>query len=157
MSVRKKRGTICTIFLQLYWVYSRQCLVRIWHIEALQNNFPMLFCKTISQLIIKTWKILKTCHQKFQNAKNYAIFLNETEVCDTTDGMRISLGDIFVVAERVRLKPADQPWWKPKWKVFSKKNLQSKNSPGYFQHTCVFSFQVRARHWTVWMKIWCEH
>ncbi|XP_035708164.1 uncharacterized protein LOC118435825 [Folsomia candida] len=58
--------------------------------------------------------------------------------------MRISLGDIFVVAERVRLKPADQPWWKPKWKVFSKKNLQSKNSPGYFQHTCVFSFQARS-------------
>ncbi|XP_035711196.1 uncharacterized protein LOC118436723 [Folsomia candida] len=79
--------------------------------------------------------------RRLSNAQNYAIFLNETEVCDTTEGMRISLGDILVVAEHNTLKYPS--WWKSRWKFLSKENVQRKNRPENFQHTCVFSFQAR--------------
>lgn len=54
--------------------------------------------------------------------------------------MRISLGDILVVAEHNTLKYPS--WWKSRWKFLSKENVQRKNRPENFQHTCVFSFQV---------------
>ncbi|XP_035701237.1 uncharacterized protein LOC118433422 [Folsomia candida] len=83
--------------------------------------------------------------KRLSNAQNYAIFLNETEVCDTTDGMKLSIGDILVVAEHNTLKysVSQRSWLNPRWKLFSKENTQRKNRPGNFQHTCVFTFQAR--------------
>ncbi|OXA49532.1 uncharacterized protein LOC118436834 [Folsomia candida] len=83
--------------------------------------------------------------KRVSDAKNYAIFLNEKDVCDTPDGMKISSGDIFVLAENVFQEYYPPPrWWKPKWKVFSKGIVQRKNCPEDFQYTFVFCFQPRS-------------
>ncbi|XP_035711230.1 uncharacterized protein LOC118436751 [Folsomia candida] len=83
--------------------------------------------------------------KRVSNVPDYSIFLNETEVCDNPDGMRMTLGDLFVLAETCDGPYPPPPWWKfSRWKGFSKENdNQKRNSPRYYQHKNVFRFQAR--------------
>ncbi|XP_035701217.1 uncharacterized protein LOC118433407 [Folsomia candida] len=84
--------------------------------------------------------------KRLSNGQDYAIFLNKTEVCDTTDGKKITLGDMLVLREDGTYPPP--PWWKVlKWKVFS--NQERKYSPENYQYKNVFRFQERCVTFTI--------
>ncbi|OXA49533.1 uncharacterized protein LOC118436871 [Folsomia candida] len=89
--------------------------------------------------------------KRLSTGQDYAIFLNKTEVCDSTDGMKMTLGDMLVIEDTCGGPDPPPPWWKfSRWKVFSKGNkkrsYQYKNSWRFQERTIYTPFDPSGDH-----------
>ncbi|OXA49535.1 uncharacterized protein LOC110854739 isoform X2 [Folsomia candida] len=100
----------------------------------------------VGNLDVTSARFQISCHhgnywiRRVSSTQDYAIFLNQTEVCYT---MRMTPGDMFTLGETCVEPYPPPPWWKfSLWNVFSTE--QRNNSPQNYLHKNVFRFQARS-------------